>query len=435
MAGHAIFINYRRDDTADACGRIYDRLLREFSSKAVFKDVDALPVGRDFGAYIVETLKECRVLLAVIGPGWIGAVDESGGRRLDNPRDWVRVEIETAINTPSLQIVPVLLNGARMPATDELPESLRSLSTLNAAVVRRDPDFHNDMDRLITALKEGALTGVIEVELPTSGPGAAAAHWQSLKTSSDVADLRRFAESFPNTSEGLEARRRADRLTAELTAFRAIDWSNVSTVDAFLAEWPEAPQRASVLAERDNVVARQAQRAADERARQNQRDADKKAEEERAATRADADKKAHEERMASINKLKTSITQDEEQTRRRQSQLDDEVLRAQLEREAEREISSLKSPSGSFPAALGWSAASLIVGVPLGVGLMSSGNQELGGIVMMIGSASFWVGPFVVWNLTRKRDAGRYERQKSEIYDSMNERLRVRRETVKRATT
>lgn len=190
MAGtakHAIFIGYRREDSQDTAGRIYDRLVAAFGEPDVFKDVDNLPIGTDFGDYILGLLPQCRVFLALIGPGWLDARDASGARRIDNPADWVRIEIETALKTPGLQVVPVLVNGARMPREDELPESLRRLARFNAAVVRRDPDFHVDMTRIVAALKDRvapavALPNVIEntklpkrmgVGLPAAAVGAA----------------------------------------------------------------------------------------------------------------------------------------------------------------------------------------------------------------------------------------------------------------------
>lgn len=163
MAREAIFIGYRRDDTQDTAGRIYDRLAAAFGERAVFKDVDNLPIGTDFGEYILGLLPRCRVFLALIGPHWLEAKDETGQRRLDDPADWVRLELETAFATPGLQVVPVLVNGARMPRGDELPESLRRLPRLNAAVVRRDPDFNTDMARMVEALRASVRTGVLDL--------------------------------------------------------------------------------------------------------------------------------------------------------------------------------------------------------------------------------------------------------------------------------
>ncbi len=152
MTQHAVFVGYRRNDAANIAGRIYDRLTEALGPKAVFKDVDTLPIGQDFGEHIIQVLSQCRVFLALIGPNWLDAHDSQGQRRLNDPTDWVRIEIETALRTPSLQVIPVLVGGATMPQADELPDSLRSICRLNAATVRRDPDFHRDMDRLIAAL-------------------------------------------------------------------------------------------------------------------------------------------------------------------------------------------------------------------------------------------------------------------------------------------
>jgi hypothetical protein len=162
---HAIFISYRRSDTTDVAGRLYDRLKAEFGSALVFKDVDAIPFGTDFGDHIQSVLRGCRVQLTLIGRDWLDARDASGARRLDSPTDWVRIEIETALNV-GVQIIPLLVSGASMPAAEALPPSLQPLRRLNAAHLRADPDFHADVDRLVRALRAGALKGA-----PTRLPG------------------------------------------------------------------------------------------------------------------------------------------------------------------------------------------------------------------------------------------------------------------------
>ena len=151
-AKHAIFIGYRREDSADTAGRIYDRLEQRFGQDHVFKDVDSIPVGADFRTYVGGVVKECRVFMPLIGPGWLNAKHHDGSRRLDDPDDLVRIEIETALNTPGLQVVPVLLGGASMPSPADLPASIRKLAGINAAQVRRDPDFRGDMERLVREL-------------------------------------------------------------------------------------------------------------------------------------------------------------------------------------------------------------------------------------------------------------------------------------------
>lgn len=162
MPQQSLFIGYRRYDVPDAASRIYDRLVGSFGREHVFKDVDDIPVGIDFSRHLREVLSQCRVCIILIGPRWIDTLDGSGRRRLDDPQDWVRKEIEIAFEL-DLQVIPVLINGSSMPDAESLPASIQKLVTLNAAQVRGDPDFHNDMDSLVCALRQGALAGVVVV--------------------------------------------------------------------------------------------------------------------------------------------------------------------------------------------------------------------------------------------------------------------------------
>jgi WD40 repeat protein len=149
----AIFISYRRDDTADVAGRVHDAFASRFGSRRIFMDVDNLRPGADFGTHIKTLLPRCQTALILIGPSWLEARDERGARRLDLPNDWVRIEIETALATPSLDVVPVLVNGASMPRAEELPECLRPMVLRHAAVIRRNPDFRDDVGRLAVAIR------------------------------------------------------------------------------------------------------------------------------------------------------------------------------------------------------------------------------------------------------------------------------------------
>jgi formylglycine-generating enzyme required for sulfatase activity len=173
MAGEAIFIGYRRDDTADVAGRIYDAMAARFGKNRVFKDVDNIGPGVDFGDYIKSVLPKCRVALMLIGPGWLASKDEDGRRRLDDAHDWVRIEIETALATPGVLTVPVLVNGARMPRASEVPASLAPLLRRNAAIIRRDPDFHDDVERLAAALRGSVSTGILDLSKLGGERGAA----------------------------------------------------------------------------------------------------------------------------------------------------------------------------------------------------------------------------------------------------------------------
>ncbi len=143
----SVFVSYRRADSSDVTGRIFDVLTSKFSKNLLFKDVDSIPLGADFRSVISEAVGQCKVLLAVIGPDWLDIKDEQGNRRLDHPEDYVRLEIAAALHR-QIPVIPVLVEQASMPPADRLPQDLQELSYRNGIPIRRDPDFHNDMDRL-----------------------------------------------------------------------------------------------------------------------------------------------------------------------------------------------------------------------------------------------------------------------------------------------
>ena len=151
----AVFVSYRRNDSADVAGRIYDRLVAALGAKNVFKDVDAIPIGVDFRAHLSEAVQRADVVLAVIGPQWAAQRSQDGGRRIDDERDYVRIELSTSL-ARGIPVVPVLVGGAQMPAKEDLPPALADLAFRNAVAVRSDPDFHTDLDRLIRGLKHHA---------------------------------------------------------------------------------------------------------------------------------------------------------------------------------------------------------------------------------------------------------------------------------------
>jgi hypothetical protein len=158
-----VFISYRRADSAGYAGRLMDRLDREFGRDLVFMDVDAIPLGTNFSKVLHEEVAKCGVLLAVIGPNWSDARDEHGNRRLDDPNDFVRIEIAAALQR-NIPVIPVLLEGARMPKATELPEDLKELALRNGMEIRH-ASFQDDMNRRIRGLRgqadqAGAADGV-----------------------------------------------------------------------------------------------------------------------------------------------------------------------------------------------------------------------------------------------------------------------------------
>jgi TIR domain len=147
-----VFLSYRREDSAAAAGRLSDRLTAELGDNNVFMDVDGIPLGADFVERLRQEVSSCDALLAVIGPRWLDIADEAGDRRLDNPNDFVRVEIAAALQR-DIPVIPILLDGTKIPRVDRLPDDLKQLSRRNALDVRH-ASFHADVSRLIRGLKE-----------------------------------------------------------------------------------------------------------------------------------------------------------------------------------------------------------------------------------------------------------------------------------------
>jgi TIR domain len=147
-----IIISYRRADSAATAGRIFDRLAGHYGDDAVFMDVDKIPFGTDFREHIRKVLAGGDILLAVIGPNWLGKSADGKSRVMDEA-DPVRVEIETALRQKT-RIIPVLVEGASMPGVADLPDGLRDLAYLNAAPLDVGRDFRAHMDRLIRSIDE-----------------------------------------------------------------------------------------------------------------------------------------------------------------------------------------------------------------------------------------------------------------------------------------
>lgn len=147
-----IFISYRRSDTAAIAGRIADRLKFFFGAEAVFIDIDDIPVAVDFRVYLEQTINGCDIVLALIGDRWL-ELDLEGIPRISDPKDFVRIELETAIER-STPIIPVLVGDSALPSSDQLPPSLESLPYLNAAPLDIGKDFEMHIARLISFIGE-----------------------------------------------------------------------------------------------------------------------------------------------------------------------------------------------------------------------------------------------------------------------------------------
>jgi len=164
-----IFISYRRQETAWPARQLYDVLSARFGPEQIFKDVDDIEPGDDFVDRITGAVSSCDVLLALIGHLWAQVTDEAGNRRLDDPGDFVRLEITTALDR-GIRVIPILVDDAPMPLSVQLPDELKSLVRRQA--VRIDPETF-DTHRLLDTMAE-------TLAVPTPGapvsiaPGATA---------------------------------------------------------------------------------------------------------------------------------------------------------------------------------------------------------------------------------------------------------------------
>jgi hypothetical protein len=151
-----IFISYRRADSKYVVDRIRDRLIAAFGEESIFRDIESIPLGKDFRTVLESETGGCNVMLVVIGQQWLNITDAHGNKRLFDQNDFTRIEVETGLQRDGVLVIPVLVMGMEMknmPTAMELPESLSSLAFRNAIEVRDDPDFDHDMQRLISNIK------------------------------------------------------------------------------------------------------------------------------------------------------------------------------------------------------------------------------------------------------------------------------------------
>ncbi|MDX6690937.1 MAG: hypothetical protein QOG15_2394 [Solirubrobacteraceae bacterium] len=181
MSNARVFINYRRSDSAGWARQLHGDLGRHFASERIFRDV-AIEPGVDFVDHIERVMDACEVCIVVIGPRWLSATNPDGRRRLDDPTDLVRLEIERALQRPDVEVIPVLVDGAAMPAERDLPLGLQPLARRNACGLtdaRWDYDVEVVCRRLRTVLGEDtgarlAATAATTAAAPSSQrPGAA----------------------------------------------------------------------------------------------------------------------------------------------------------------------------------------------------------------------------------------------------------------------
>lgn len=147
-----LFMIYRADDVVKTADKICSRFKIHFGSKAVFNEVENIPLGANIKKTIKSVLTSGTIGIVLIGPHWLDAKDSSGVRCIDRPNDMLRISIEAALEA-EIPLIPLLVDGADYPPTTLIPESIRDLVQHRGAVVRTEPEFHDDMTRLVEQLE------------------------------------------------------------------------------------------------------------------------------------------------------------------------------------------------------------------------------------------------------------------------------------------
>jgi TIR domain/Sel1 repeat len=305
-----IFISYRREDSSGSARGIYDRLARGLGRKNVFFDVDSIAPGVDFVELLTERVSVCDALVAVIGADWVSSVDRSNRRRIDNQRDFVRIEIEAALHR-GVRVIPVLVDGATMPEAEDLPESLRKLVRLQGVEVSHTR-FDTDVRKLTHTLRlwanqlrqqEAAEAERAAREERQRREAAEAARVEEARRLAEV-EVTRLARAQGRAEEAAEAERSAreehERREADEAA-RAEEARRLAEVAA--ARVAEEERRAQAAAEAERIAREERERQeatdltrAEEARRKAEAEATRRAEEERGAQEgADAERAAREE--------------------------------------------------------------------------------------------------------------------------------------------
>src|SRR5438132_9473733 len=147
-----IAISYRREDSISIAGRLYDRLQAKFGKKNVFMDFDSIPPGADFRQHIKQMIERSKLVIAIIGPQWLGEQPDAS-RRIDNPADFVRLQIAYALQG-GIPVIPLLINTTQMPKSEMLPPDIQELAFRHALPLDSGMDFHNHADRLIMGIRK-----------------------------------------------------------------------------------------------------------------------------------------------------------------------------------------------------------------------------------------------------------------------------------------
>jgi TIR domain len=297
-----IFISYRREETDFPASWLYERLAAHFGPEQVFKDVDSIALGDDFVEVITDAVGSCDVLLALIGDRWLTVTNEDGQRRLDDPNDFVRLEIEAALHR-SVRVIPILVGDVRMPAVQQLPTSLAKL-TRRQALELSPNRFEFDTGRLLRFLDRTLVED------------------QARRKAQQEAEAKARQEAARREAEA-KARQEAARREAEAKAKQEAARREAEAKARQEAE-AKARQEAEAKAKRDAEA--KARQEAEAKAK---RDAEAKAKQE--AAKQEAEAKARQEAEAKAKRDAEAKARQEAEAKARQE------AEAKAEAEAKRE--------------------------------------------------------------------------------------------------
>lgn len=244
-----IFISYRRGDSAGHAGRLYDRLSERFGQARVFMDIDHIGPGVDFVAVIEAAVAKCDVLLALIGEEWLDTTDAEGRRRLDDPEDFVRVEIATALRR-NILVIPVLVQGAKMPRALDLPGDLAMLARRNALELS-DSRWRFDVGRLIETLEGLDAPPPLERRYAEALADFDAGRWAEAAEGfgAVVAEEAGYRDAAGKLEEARRRGRLLDSYVAGRRAFEAADWARaIACLEEALALDDDHDDAAGMLA-------------------------------------------------------------------------------------------------------------------------------------------------------------------------------------------
>jgi tetratricopeptide (TPR) repeat protein len=201
-----VFISYRRQETAPYARLLREELRRHLGAEQVFMDVDSIEVGVDFAEAIQQAVASCEVLLALVGPQWLTVTDANGQRRLEDPDDTVRLEIEAAL-ARNIRVIPVLVDNTSMPQRQQLPESLAPLSRRNALELSYNR-YGYDLERLLEAVgrvlgQRSTPVATPPISIPAAMPAAAGAKGAGLPSIVELVSRAKTAHGRKRFQEAL----------------------------------------------------------------------------------------------------------------------------------------------------------------------------------------------------------------------------------------